>query len=291
MNLLKEQVDYSPGCQLPLTEWLWLNRIGAFQDPLLRKYVSPFPPRKLMQNVSGLKNPKDFASHGADLYLAISQASIRALTDYKNILDFGCGCGRLARMFKGHPHHMSACDVDRRHIAWLQTNLGFVSASCTSVHPPLPYDTGAFDCVISISVFSHLNEASQDEFLQELRRISALGAHLFLSFHGKRALERAIAEPSIRKMIAVDKAPFQAAQEKFAGDEHAFILQRGHLTTKNRSWLKWFKVVIKEPFEYGISFIPEKYVRSRWTRWFNVIDYRSGAIHDFQDIAVLMPKK
>jgi hypothetical protein len=44
-------------------------------------------------------------------------------------------------------------------------------------------------------------------------------------------------------------------------------------------------------FEYGISFIPEQCVRNTWSQWFDVIDYRAGAQHDFQDIVVLRPKK
>jgi len=43
-------------------------------------------------------------------------------------------------------------------------------------------------------------------------------------------------------------------------------------------------------FKYGISFIPERYIHKKWTRYFNVIRIIRGAIHDFQDIGVLQPK-
>ncbi len=52
-------IDYDLGCRLPLDQWAWLNRTGIFDDPTLRKYVSPFPPPDLMENVSGLTSERD----------------------------------------------------------------------------------------------------------------------------------------------------------------------------------------------------------------------------------------
>src|ERR1700674_5814738 len=139
---------YRLGCQMPLEQWVWLNRFGIFEDFSLRRHVAPFPPLDLMENVSGLRNEQDFASHGADLFVAISKASPKPLTHYKHILDFGCGCGRLARMFKGHPNKVSGCDIDRRHIEFINARFDFMHASVSSVHPPLPYRSNQFDAVI-----------------------------------------------------------------------------------------------------------------------------------------------
>lgn len=292
-----KSIEYELGCRLPINDWVWLNREGVFQAPSLRQYVSPFPPVELMHNVSGLQNESDFASHGADFFLALSAASPIALTEYRRILDFGCGCGRLARMFKGHPSRISACDVDGRHVQWVDQNLSYVDVRQTSVHPPLPYGDNEFDAIVSISVFTHLGEVSQDEFLKELYRISSRTGYLLLTVHGACALKRALNEPQVRNMIAVDEKLFQNACQAFAEGKHAFILQQGHLTSSRQTRLRRFfsrvtgRCVINEPFEYGITFIPESYIRQRWMKWFDVVDYRSGAIHSFQDIVVLRPRK
>jgi len=90
---------------------------------------------------------------GADLFLAISQASPIALTEYKKVLDFGCGCGRLARMFKNWPHELYGCDIDTRHVDWINENLKFMEATYSFVRPPLPYPESSFDAIISVSVF------------------------------------------------------------------------------------------------------------------------------------------
>jgi len=284
-------IDYGLGCRLPLDQWVWLNRTGVFDDPTLRKFVSPFPPPELMENVSGLTSERDFASHGADFFIALSEASPRPLTEYGSILDFGCGCGRLARMFKGHPHKVAGCDIDRRHVDWVNRSLGHVQAKLSSVRPPIPYDDDEFDAVISISSFTHLNESAQDEFLSELHRVCQPNGTLFLTVHGQKALSRAINEQPIRDMIAVPDEPFRRAQALFAQGKHAFILQQGHLTTVDRDASSSSGRLIDEPFEYGITFIPEPYIREHWGKWFHVLDYRHGGIHAFQDIVVLTPKK
>ena len=285
-------MNYDKGCCMPIDDWVWLNEQGIFEHPHLRQYASPFPPKELMHNVSGLSNEKDFASHGVHFFSALVEASPHNICEYKNILDFGCGCGRLARMFKGHPYNVFGCDIDRRHIEWINRDLTFMKATATSVHPPTPYHDSTFDMIVSISVFTHLNEESQNEFLSELHRISSPDAYLFLTVHGEIALKRALQEDSIREMLAVDSQLFKEAQKKFSHGKHAFILQQGHLTVSDteKGGQKKGKI-INERFEYGITFIPEQYIRSHWSRWFEICDYRHGALHSFQDIVVLSPKR
>lgn len=126
--------------------------------------------------------------------------------------------------------------------------------------------------------------------MQELRRVCSPDGLLFLTIHRRRALARAIAETSIKAMLWVDEDLFQSARKKFANGQHALILQQGHLTTIGGNEFRTEKV-ISDPFEYGITFIPENYLRSHWVQWFDIVDYRVGALHDFQDIVVLSPKK
>jgi len=62
------------------------------------------------------------------------------------------------------------CDIDKRHVNWVAGNLGYMTACLTSVNPPLPFGDDEFDAIFSISIFSHLTEKSQDDFLAELSR-------------------------------------------------------------------------------------------------------------------------
>ena len=192
-------------------------------------------------------------------------------------------------MFKGHPHEVHACDIDKRHVKWVDDNLDYIVAVVSRPMPPLPYASGHFDAIIAISVFTHLTEQSEQQFLGELHRIADLTGRLFLTVHGARALERALSEETILKMLDVPRPALEAASERFKAGRHAFILQQGHLT-KAPNGRANPSAVIEEPYEYGIAFIPEAHVLTQWTKWFSVLDYRSGAIHDFQDIVVLAPK-
>lgn len=283
--------DLDLGCRMPVADWVQLNRIDVFGDPALRRHVAPFPPPELMQNVSGLVSEADFASHGADFWIALSEASPKPLAEYRSVLDFGCGCGRLARMFKGHPGRVAGCDIDARHIAWVRSNLEFVDATASSPKPPIPYADNEFEAVISISIFTHLNERSQDEFLSELARVTSANGRLFITVHGATALSRAINEPRIRDMLSMPEDRFRSARKSFADGGYGFVRQEGHLTTEGISGKQLSAKVITEPFEYGITFIPEAYLRRQWARWFDVEDYRPGALHGFQDLAVLRPRK
>jgi len=283
--------DYTLGCRLPVEEWAALNNPRMWKEPELGRFVAPIPPQALMRATTGVAGEREFTHHGATLWRALSAASPIPLAQYDSVLDFGCGCGRLARMFKGFPGRLAGCDIDPRVVAWCREALDYMDVHRSGVAPPLPFGDGEFAAIVSISIFTHLTEATQDAFLAELARVARPDAHLFLTTHGERAMARALTEPAIRAMLNVPDTGFERARAQFDAGRHAFILQPGgHLTTLVDNALRPGKV-IAEPYEYGITLLPERYVRDYWSRWFDVLDYRSGAIHDFQDIVVLRPRQ
>ena len=100
------------------------------------------------------------------------------------------------------------------------------------------------------------------------------GGYLFLSVHGQRALARALGETKIVDMLSIPTWDIERARRVFEqGSGYSFVVQAGHLTT--------------DEHPYGITFISERYIRSVWGRWFDVVEVASGAIHDFQDIVIL----
>jgi hypothetical protein len=98
-----------------------------------------------------------------------------------------------------------------------------------------------------------------------------------ITIHGDRAWQRSKTEPKIRSMIAVSDDGFERAAERFRDGRHAFIKQNGHLTSK--------------AYEYGITFVPTQHLHARWSKWFDIREVRQGAIHDWQNIVALSPKK
>jgi len=292
-NISDTSFAWEHGCNLPADVWADFNRTKVFESPHLSQYVSPFPPSELMQVTTGLTSEKDFASHGADFWLAFSSASKKPLSKYSSILDFGCGCGRFARMLKGYQGILAGCDVDSSLVNWCSASLPFMATKLSKVYPPLSYNDDEFEAIISISIFTHLNEDIQTTFLRELFRICQPKGRLFLTVHGLRAMERALSEINILRMLDIDDQLFQKACLNFNNNKHAFVLQdNGHLTTIS-PYSKYILTgkAIADPYEYGITFIPQSYLSAHWGQWFDIIDYRHGAIHNFQDIVVLTPKK
>jgi SAM-dependent methyltransferase len=235
--------------------------------------VASFPPRQLMRRVSGLTNARDFATHGKDIFLALSVASPKRLADFDNILDYGVGVGRLARMFKGFRGHYTGADIDHELLAWTTKKLPWVMPMMTMPRTELPSSAGAFDCVISVSVFTHMTEVDSIFSLRSLHRVTKPGAILLLTVHGERALERAETEKRIFNMLAVPRTEIKQARRLMDIYGFKFIRQNGHLTS--------------EVYDYGISFTGESYIRSVWAEYFAVENVVSGGIHDFQDVVVL----
>jgi SAM-dependent methyltransferase len=102
------------------------------------------------------------------------------------LLDWGCGCGRVLRRWAGLPHtRICGCDIDPRMIEWCSDNLPFAEVTVTELTPPLPYDADTFDLVYAFSVFTHLTETLQHEWMRECLRLLKPGGHLLISTLGE----------------------------------------------------------------------------------------------------------
>ncbi len=265
------------GIHGPLTEWLEFNRTGAFESAENLALVSPFPPPDRMMITTGLTEPKDFASHGYDILKALSDASPHPLSSFSDVLDFGVGAGRLARMFKGFQGRYTGIDVDGKNIAWVGSALNHVTAIQTKPKRKLPFADKSFDLIISVSVFSHMNERDQFFYLKQIARIAKPGAIIMLTIHGERALQRAETEENIFKMLAVSQKAFLRESRALKTKGFGFIRQwGGHLNSLL--------------YPYGITFISDSYVKAEWTKYFELKSVHHGAIHDFQDIVVLQAR-
>ena len=172
------------------------DRCAMLETLIAQHDLLPLPPEALRVRVGGWEDPDHFLAVGRKIYWDVKRLlglAGRTLPEFRSILDFGCGCGRLTRYFRSsETQRVTACDIDAESIRWCQDNLAGtgVAFSHTAAMPRLPFDASAFDLVLAISVFTHLPEAMQFEWLDELARVIRPGGILLASTHGETLLPR-----------------------------------------------------------------------------------------------------
>ena len=117
-----------------------------------------------------------------------------------------------------------------------------------------------------------MNEQGAIFYLHERHRVTSPGALLFLTISGQRVLDRALTESNILKMLAIPEDSARLSVARLASTGFSFV-QQGYWTS--------------DTYDYGITFIGEQYVRTKWSTLFSIEGITFGGIHDFQDIVVL----
>jgi SAM-dependent methyltransferase len=144
----------------------------------------PIPPEE-MRALVGRTDPAAFDNaSGALVYDFLTPDT------YETVLDFGSGCGRIARQLiqqRPRPRRYVGIDLHRGMVEWCRRNLephapGFrfehhdvfhASFNPTSAARTLPFDLeeDAFTLVNAISVFTHLTQDQTEHYLRETSRV------------------------------------------------------------------------------------------------------------------------
>ncbi len=231
----------------------------------------PIPPPLLRYRVHGSLDPDSFLNVGRNCALDLEN-SLRLIGKdwhvFNNVLDFGCGCGRVLRHFCDLPEkcQLYGTDVDREAIEWCRSKLRRVNVAINDPLPPLPFAAGTFDLVYALSVFTHLNEDYQFAWLSELKRVAKPGGTLILTTQGAYAQKVALHEGHLfpTELEALQHAGFFFKTFK-----------------KGR-----FKLDSLPDF-YQIAFHTRQYVTEVWTRFFRLQHYAERGLNGHQDLALL----
>jgi SAM-dependent methyltransferase len=114
------------------------------------------------------------------------------LAEFGAVLDFGVGCGRVARHWAKIPGpEWHGSDYNAALSGWCHANLPHLITVRNTASGPLPYADERFDLVYAISVFTHLDEAAQATWMRELRRVIRPGGLIFFTTHGEAMLVQA----------------------------------------------------------------------------------------------------
>ena len=233
------------------------NRSGGpeAENPPEIRFKGPIPPRALRKRVHGHTQLFSFERVGAAISKNILDA-VRphlALDTRSHVLDFGCGCGRVLVYFKDATGcRMTGSDIDGEAIAWCKDNLAdFGNFVQNGALPPFPIADSTFDLVYSVSVFTHLPERMQFQWLNELQRVTKPGGYLLLTTRGTEQ---------------VPLTWFQRLRFRLTG----FVYVAGGKTPGL-------------PDFYRNAFHAESYIRRRWNKFFEVIAFTQRGISGEQD--------
>jgi GT2 family glycosyltransferase/ubiquinone/menaquinone biosynthesis C-methylase UbiE len=101
----------------------------------------------------------------------------------KDVLDVACGEGYGSEILAQNAKHVAAVDIDKRVIAGAKKKYGrnrkidFQVANCVA----LPFPDQSFDVVISFETIEHLDKLEQQQFLNEVRRVTRHNSVLIIS--------------------------------------------------------------------------------------------------------------
>ncbi|MCC7126517.1 MAG: class I SAM-dependent methyltransferase [Acidobacteria bacterium] len=185
----------------------------------------------------------------------------RPLSSFSHVLDWGCGSGRLLRyLLSVEGLRITGADIDDDNLAWCREHLPATNYVHLPLHPPSALPDAAFDLAIGLSIFTHLTESVQFEWLGELRRVTRPGAILLMSIHG----------PTVHAMT--QSVPFCDLVE-----------QRGIVDSDSHD----LDDVLEDKTYYRTTQHSHAYVRREWSRYFEVLDILPACIGNVQDLVVL----
>lgn len=240
-----------------------LGRASWFlPDPSLH---SNLPDEDRRFRVIGNRDPIGFLRLGATdafrLKAAFENVTGKAWEALPAVLDWGVGCGRVARhLAPALGERFFGCDIDADNVAWCNQNLSG-SFRASRLEPPLPYADASFDLIYGVSVFTHLRAHWELRWLEELHRVLRPGGTLLVTVHGQTAVDFANLDP----------ATYKALMDR--------VEREGIAVTSTNNQLDGF---VEHPEEYVNVFHSDKHIQTVWGQFFSNIQQLPGYIftHD-----------
>lgn len=222
------------------------------------------PEDNRITRVIGSPNSESYKMGGAtlkyriDLYL--QQRFGRSLDKADRILDWGCGSGRLTRYLLDSSRSVVGVDIDADNVKWCKDNLGGGRFEPVPLRPRTQLESGAFDVIIGCSVFTHLEEGVQFEWLEELSRITKKGGLVLVSVLG----------------------PSQMALYRLPEDQCELIEKMGFVDQKSNPQLDGY---VDDEYYRDVA-QSRDYIFQKWGQYFNIIEI-VDAIAAGQDLVVM----
>ncbi len=260
--------------------WLWCFTEGFRADSRLRELLPEFPPEDVQCRFTGAAGD-DTMREAFAFYTIVKDALKRyGQGRLEAALEFGCGWGRIIRLFTRDvaPESLWGIDCMSAAIDLCRRTNRLARFELTPVFPPTNVPSDTFDLVYAYSVFSHLSEAAHWAWLEELRRVLKPGGLLIVTTRAREfilmcaALRDAEAHASWAAGTAVSFRDTAAALARYDRGEFLFEPTGGG-------------DVLDASF-FGEACIPQRYVTAQWPRLLDVVEYIDDRSRCIQNVIV-----
>lgn len=152
----------------------------------------PLPPRPLIVKVIATGWAAQYIEGGSNFHDKMNKhlaSKEMRIQEFKSILDFGCGSGRLTRhLFNLKKTEIYGSDYNPDLIKWCDENLKFANFSVNNLNPPMKFEDKKFDFIYHNSVFTHLSEENIKNWMKEFARLIKPGGVMYFNIHGDNFL-------------------------------------------------------------------------------------------------------
>lgn len=171
----------------------WFDTVCRAADgrPKSRDQAIPaFPEPTLQRNTTGAAGSAGIPEvwqFTRDCHQMFRSLSGRDLSASDVMLDFGCGWGRIARLFMGtiDQRNIHGIDVNPDLVEECRRAFGPENYSVSAPFPPTGLPAGRFDIITAFSVFSHLSESACQAWMAEFARLCKPGGLICLTTRGR----------------------------------------------------------------------------------------------------------
>ena len=241
--------------------WFWLHTRGYRESASLRNILPSMPSEDVQLTFTGDKGDavlrEGFGAYR--LFKKLYARHVGPLDKCSNILDFGCGWGRIIRFFIKdlEPSKLWGVDPVEDVINTCKQNNRWCNFKAINPKPPGPFPDNMFDLVYSFSVFSHLSEQMSNDLLAELTRILKPGGMLIVTTRGRSFIEFCASLRKSSDLESMHPGPRSAAAGFMNTEESLAEYDSGKycFSQLDHEWSYW-----------GETAISKKYVLQHWTR-------------------------
>jgi SAM-dependent methyltransferase len=219
----------------------------------------PLPDRLRMMRIGNTSDWRyfyDLGARNAESLFTLAREAGADPAAFQRVLDWGCGCGRIARHVGRHtPAVVVGRDIDAYCVSWCKGRIPGDYRAC-SLSPPLDLADATIDFAYGFSVLTHLPSEDQRRWFAELARVLKPGALLVVTFHDPTFATAAVA--TLRDEsdgVAVTEwtlpgsnlvAAFQSAESVARGAAPGFDLLR-HVDSANSHFNQAVAILRRRP--------------------------------------------